>query len=111
MFLSGYIISKSVPVPDAEKVLQGLTYNNPIYRLGDFIIGCCVGAIYKTTAFKIPYRTCTILETAALFLSIFFILIDWNSVIPGLTYHWFKPCLYIIPVIPVIVLFSKTGGE
>lgn len=33
----------------APSFCQGLTYNNPIYRLGDFFIGCTAGAIYKRT--------------------------------------------------------------
>ncbi len=111
MIITGYLISRHVALPDTQNVLQGLTYNNPIYRLGDFVIGCCEGAIYKSVDQKLSYKWYTALETAAILVSVTFILIDWNVAIQEDSYQWWKPCLYMLPVIPTIWLFCRSGGD
>lgn len=56
----------------SNSLLKWYTYICPIYRLGDFCIGCCLGYLYVNHSFSFSKKTATLLEIATcLFLSIY----------------------------------------
>ena len=108
-YLANYFVGQNGLSPS---FCQGLTYNFPIYRLGDFFIGCIAGSVYKQTDLKLSKKVYTIIEAVVLAVSIAFVLINWSGIVlESLGRRFWESVPALIPLsIIIVVLFMKCGG-
>jgi peptidoglycan/LPS O-acetylase OafA/YrhL len=63
---------KNVPIQISDQPVHWITYISPLYRLGDFYVGCLLGYLYKCGTFRKMLDKAvlaTVLEAAALILA------------------------------------------
>lgn len=113
MWVLGYLANEfCVRYGFTPSFCQGLTYNFPIYRMGDFFIGCIVGSVYKKIDFNLSKRAFTIIETVVLIISIAYIFVNWNDIVfENFGRRFWESVPALIPLSIVIVsLFMRAGG-
>lgn len=93
-----------------EKIVQGLTYNFPIFRLFDFLIGCNLGYFYRNENKYKSYKKANWFEIITI------ILLGCNMYIVhafsriGSTYWWTKVSIHILPSCLLVYCFAKNIG-
>ena len=91
-------------VRDPE-LYESLTYNSPIYRLGDFAIGCLLGRLFLS---RKGARTGEV--RSALLLLVFVLTVACSDLLPAETTLWWKRTVYALPgACCVIWLFAENG--
>lgn len=60
--------------------VKGLTYNFPIYRLGDFTVGCLSGALCKGHVIERSFKVITIFEGIGMLIFVMMIFVDWGGI-------------------------------
>lgn len=97
-----------------DATLQGITYNFPLYRVGDFLIGSLFGVLYvKKGENKYSSNIYVILEGVAITVFVIAAVIDWESLFYANNkgYTWWMDAIYIFPAMYVIWNFyNNTGG-
>ena len=106
MLIYGWGISRVCDIYGIEdSILKGMTYNFPLYRVGDFFIGSLFGAIYVTkSGNKYTHMCMHYLEGMAVVIFIAMAVIDWEAVIGDSSggYPWWKVVIYIFPAVFVV---------
>ncbi len=87
-----------------------ITYIFPIFRLGDFLIGCCLGYIFLNVNFKLNKIQATVIEIISLVLIVFSDIIYLkNKGVLGS--YYFKFTVLFIPVSVLLVwIFAINKG-
>jgi peptidoglycan/LPS O-acetylase OafA/YrhL len=111
MFIYAYVIYCVFGSNNTE-FAKGLTYNFPVYRLGDFTIGCLFGALYKKVCVHPSYRVMTVTEGIGMSFFLIVISVDWSRVIYGEAsqYWWWREAVFVIPAVFIVWLFVRVGG-
>ncbi len=91
-------------VRDPE-LYKSLTYNSPIYRIGDFAIGCLLGRLYLA---REGTRTGTAGSTVLL--AVFLLTVACSDLLPTETTLWWKRTVYALPAACCVIwLFAENG--
>lgn len=106
-FLSSKII---VPVQVSDNFCKWVTYICPLFRSGDFAIGCCLGYIFMNTKLSISSIKASILETLAIILFILAQIVFIEKIGLGGA-QWFRYTLLYTPSsIALVTLFAINKG-
>lgn len=118
MVVYGWIICQICNIYEIDdSILKGLTYNFPLYRLGDFTVGCLMGRLYtECLVKKYSLKAYTFLELIIIFISLIIVLTNWEFVIYGKVfigegYWWGKTVAFMFPSITIIWLFMRAEGR
>lgn len=90
-----------------------LTYICPLYRLGDYAIGCCFGFLFRKREDHGKISTATILEVAAILIVgvSHFAFLKANVQTPLTTQNWYAlDVLYLPPSLLLILVFARNRG-
>ncbi len=100
----------NIPIVYFDSFSKWFTYIFPLFRLGDFIIGCCFGNIFLNKKFSLNKLSATIFEIV-----IFIILICsqfiYSNQIGFLGSEWFRYTMLYTPTsVCIILLFALNKG-
>lgn len=95
----------------SEVDMRWITYCHPLYRLGDFVTGCHLAAIYQNTSrisSKSSVGACTLYELIAITSNVFVCVCFAYA--PN-SMEWYKnTCLFIPTSVLLVFVFSIDGG-
>ncbi len=88
------------------------SYYFPVFRLGDFVIGCCLaGAVKESKQISISKAMYSVFETVLLMLSVFLVYFNFNAYLPPCISPGFNMTTLYIPVAAgwVYLFYVKKG--
>lgn len=86
------------------------TYIFPIFRLGDFIIGCCLGYVFLNVDFKPNKIQATVIEFISLITVACSEVVHLKSIGVGGSYHFKYSVLFIPSSVAVVLTFAINKG-
>ena len=108
--LAGYIIGRlNMPEGPTNEWSKWFTYIFPVYRLGDFAIGCIAGYIFINRKKEVSPIAATIKELFAIAAAAFSIIAYQK--LGGGNYEWFRYTeLYLPSSLLLVYVFAVNGG-
>lgn len=97
-------------------LLRGMTYNFPVFRLGDFFTGCLAGLLFKERKkdrTDVSDRVAVSVIFATLFLLIW-PLIPWNGILEsgdGVYLWWLHTVIVLLPAVWIVCVFVEVGNR
>lgn len=99
-----------IKLDPSGEIVKGLTYNSPMYRLIDFIIGCNLGYIFlNIKQSEKTYIKSSLYEIVALVVTIALLIInnEYNEVE---NLWWTRTSLYTISSVFIVYFFARCNG-
>lgn len=105
-----YAFGTSIYVKQIDWLPMYITYLSPLFRIGDYILGCCLGKLIYNSKIEVNNYVSTVFELIVIIINAGVIMIYLNNDLWWRS-EWFKyDVLFTIPVLLLVALFSLNKG-
>lgn len=100
----------NVPANYSDDFSKWVTYICPLYRVGDFIIGCCIGCLYKNNEILFTRKIASAIELLVFALTFASIIYFFKQMLASANSWLIYSILFTPTSIAIVLLFACNNG-